>query len=68
MFTEQEVYDMLSLLFTAALRNVQPEVGWTLEHGAAPLSQVIQQLLKQNLSEISPTVRTILGAHYECIS
>lgn len=44
---------MLSLLFTCALLNVQPENSWTLEHGAMAIAPVVQQLIEQNLKELS---------------
>ena len=33
MFTEQEVYDMLMVLFTCVFINVLPEHGWALRNG-----------------------------------
>lgn len=47
---------MLSLLFSAALQDVQPELNWTLEHAALPISQVIQGIIKENLKQVGPKV------------
>lgn len=57
LFTGQEVHDMLSLLFTCALINIQPENCWALEHGALLVAPVIQNIIEQNLNELAPSVR-----------
>ena len=56
LFTEQELYDMLSLLFTCALINVQPEHSWQPEHGALPIAQVLQKIIARNAEGLSATV------------
>lgn len=63
LFTEQEVYDMLSLLFTCALMNVQPEHSWTLEHAALQVVEVLQKVIAQNVKDVSPghPVSQLLG-------
>jgi linoleate 10R-lipoxygenase len=57
LFTDQEVYDMLTLLFTVSVLDVKPEVSWTLQHGAQQIATVVQQLIEQNLEEVTPSVR-----------
>lgn len=57
LFTEQEVYDMLSLMFTSTFLNVQPEHSWTLEHGAVQVAKVLQNIIAQNVKDITPAVR-----------
>ncbi|KAH8099451.1 heme peroxidase [Cristinia sonorae] len=54
MFTEQEVYDIFSLLFTCVFINVQPEHGWTLRTQAKQVGDVINSLIEKSLNEVSP--------------
>lgn len=56
LFIEREFYDTLSLLFTAALVNVQPRHCWTLGHGSKALAPVIQELIETSLDEAAPSV------------
>ena len=57
MFTEQEVYDMLMLLFTCVFINVLPEHGWALTSGAAQVGQIINGLIEKSVSQLAPSVR-----------
>ncbi|TCD62866.1 hypothetical protein EIP91_006272 [Steccherinum ochraceum] len=54
MFTEQEVYDIFSLLFTCVFINVQPEHGWTLRTQAKQVGDVINSLIEKSINEASP--------------
>ncbi|KAI0081382.1 heme peroxidase [Panus rudis PR-1116 ss-1] len=54
LFTEQEVYDMLALMFTCVFINVQPEHGWALTHGAKQIGDVVLQLIEKSINEASP--------------
>lgn len=56
MFTGQEVHDILSLLFTCGLINIQPENCWALEHGALAVSSVVSGIINQNINDLSPLV------------
>ena len=57
MFTEQEVYDMLMLLFTYVFLNVLPEHGWALASGAAQVGQIINGLIEKSVSQLAQSVR-----------
>ena len=54
MFTEQEVYDMFMVLFMCVFENVQPEHGWVLRTAAAGVGKIVNQLIAQNIGEVSP--------------
>ncbi|THH01371.1 hypothetical protein EW026_g1293 [Hermanssonia centrifuga] len=54
-FTEQEVYDMLSVLFSCVFLNLQPEHGWVLTHAAKQVADIINQMTEKNLNEASPS-------------
>ena len=59
MFTEQEVYDMLTVLFTCVFINNEPEHGWALRAGATQVSQVVNALIEQSLETAAPSVSPI---------
>ena len=61
MFTEQEVYDMLMVLFTCVFINVLPEHGWALRNGAAQVGQIINNLIEKAYASISPSVSPVLS-------
>lgn len=58
-FTEQEVYDMLSLLFTCVFINVQPEHGWALEHGAKKVGDIINAMIEKSIKEAAPQTASV---------
>ncbi|KAI0071441.1 heme peroxidase [Panus rudis PR-1116 ss-1] len=53
LFTEQEMYDMVILLFTVGL-NLQPEHNWALRHGVKSVSDVLLQIIEKNINEVAP--------------
>ncbi|GJE97837.1 heme peroxidase [Phanerochaete sordida] len=53
LFTPQEVYDMLSLLYTCALMDVQPEHVWLLEHSALQVVDTLREIITQNVKDLS---------------
>ena len=55
-FTEQEIYDMLMVLFTCVFINVQPEHCWALRTGAVQVSNIINPMIIQSLETATPTV------------
>ena len=59
MFTEQEVYDIFSLLFTAVFLNFQPEHGWTLKTQSAQVGAIISQLIEKSINEASPNTTSV---------
>ena len=59
MFTEQEIYDMLSLLFTCVFINVQPEHGWVLRAGASQVGSIINPLIEKSLNEVAPGTSSV---------
>jgi len=58
MFTEQEAYDMFMVLFTCVFEDVSPEHGWVLRTTAAGVSKIVNNLIEQNIAEISPRTAT----------
>ena len=61
LFTEQEVYDMLMLLFTCVFINVTPEHGWALNEGGAQVSEIINGLIEKSYNSVNsllPPVRS----------
>ncbi|CAL1708758.1 unnamed protein product [Somion occarium] len=54
LFTEQELYDMLTILFQCVFINVQPEHGWALRHGAKQVGDIVLQMIEKSLNEASP--------------
>ena len=61
LFTDQELYDMITLLFTVSVLDVQPEHSWALEYGASQVAKVIQQIVGQNVDasaavRVSPSI------------
>lgn len=59
MFTEQEVYDIFSLLFTAVFLNFQPEHGWTLKTQAVQVGAIISQVIEKSINEASPNTTSV---------
>ena len=59
MFTEQEVYDMLMVLFTCVFINVLPEHGWALRNGAAQVGQIVNNLIEKSYASIVPSVSAV---------
>lgn len=59
MFTEQEVYDIFSLLFTCVFINVLPEHGWSLRTQAKQFGDVINSLIEKSLNEASPRTAAV---------
>ena len=55
MFTEQEVYDMLSLLFACVFLNIAPENGWMLRQGGKQVGDIINKLIEKSLNEVAPS-------------
>ncbi len=53
-FTEQEIYDILSLLFTCVFINVQPEHGWALRTGAKKVGDIVNSLVEKSINEAAP--------------
>ena len=61
MFTEQEVYDIFSLLFTAVFLNFQPEHGWELKTSSAQVGAIVSQLIEKSINEASPGTAPVSG-------
>lgn len=59
LFTEQEVYDMLSVLFTCVFINVQPEHGWALRAGASQVGDIINSLIEKSLNQVAPSTSSV---------
>ncbi|KIJ45873.1 hypothetical protein M422DRAFT_226935 [Sphaerobolus stellatus SS14] len=59
-FTEQEVKDMFTILFTCVFENIQPEHGWLLRSGAQQVATIVNGIIEQSINEAAPT--TLLGA------
>jgi len=53
-FTEQEVYEMLEVLFTCVFENVDPEHGWTLTTAAVGVGKIINNLIQQSIEKAAP--------------
>lgn len=66
-FTEQEVYDILSLLFTCVFIDVQPEHGWALRASAKQYGDVINSMIEKSLDEAAPLKNSVRGG-VECSS
>jgi linoleate 10R-lipoxygenase len=69
LFTEQEVYDMLMVLFTCVFINVTPEHGWALTQGAIQVSGIINGLIQKSYNSVGsllPPVCSIVYAHIPC--
>ena len=62
-FTEQEVYDMLALLFTCVFINIQPEHGWALEHGAKKVGTIVNALIEKSIKEAAPSTTVSAFGH-----
>ena len=54
LYTEQEVFDMLSTLHDRAFVDVQPELSWVLENTAQQYLDIFVQLAEQALEEAEP--------------
>ncbi|KAH8111877.1 heme peroxidase [Phellopilus nigrolimitatus] len=54
LFTEQEVYDMFTVLFMCVFENIQPEHGWVLRSAASQVGKIINGLIAQSLTEAAP--------------
>lgn len=65
LFTEQELYDMLTILFQCVFINVQPEHGWALRHGAKQVGDIVLQMIEKSLNEASPKTASVC---YDSIS
>ena len=63
MFTEQEVYDMLMVLFTCVFINVTPEHGWALTNGGVQVGDIINGLIEKAYN----SVNTLLPLPTVCI-
>ena len=59
MFTEQEVYDMLLVIFTSVFLNVQPEHGWALRAGADQIIKIFNHQIEKSYREVVPAVSAI---------
>ncbi|TDL26424.1 heme peroxidase [Rickenella mellea] len=54
LFTEQEVSDMFSLLFSCVFENIAPEHGWVLRYAASQVGAIVNGLIEQSLNEVAP--------------
>ncbi|KAI5117531.1 hypothetical protein M0805_004764 [Coniferiporia weirii] len=54
LFTEQEVYDMFTVLFMCVFENVAPENGWILRTAASQVGKIVNGLIEQSLMEVAP--------------
>ena len=68
LFTEQEVYDMLMVLFTCVFINVTPEHGWALTNGGVQVGDIINGLIEKAYNSVNtllplPTVCIICISH-----
>ncbi|KAL4246543.1 hypothetical protein ABKN59_008748, partial [Abortiporus biennis] len=55
-FTEQEVYDMFTLLFSTVFLNVLPENGWILRKAGKQVADIVNDLIAKAIGEASPDV------------
>ena len=53
--TEQEAYDMFSVLFLCVFENVLPENGWILRKGVKQLGDLVNKLIELSISQAAPT-------------
>lgn len=58
-FTEQEAYDMFSLLHTAVFLNIQPEHGWILKTAGTQVGAIVSQLIEKSINEASPGTASV---------
>ncbi|KAK0439191.1 heme peroxidase [Armillaria borealis] len=56
--TEQEFYQMLALLFTCVFINIDSEHWWALRSGALKVSDVVEGLIEQGLTNAAPQLST----------
>ncbi len=54
LFTEQEAYDIYTLMFMCVLMNVVPEHGFTLRAAAKPIGDIINQCIFKSINEAAP--------------
>ncbi|KAI0789558.1 heme peroxidase [Abortiporus biennis] len=59
-FTEQEVYDMFTVLFLAIIMNVTPENGWTLNVAGKQVSDIVNQFIAKAFGEAVPSLSSSL--------
>lgn len=55
MLTEQEVYDMLGVLFACTFMNNSPDHGWVLRHAGKKVSEIMHNLIANAIKESSPS-------------
>lgn len=53
-FTEQELYDIFSLLFTCVFINVVPEHGWALRMGGKKVGDLVNSMIENSIKEAAP--------------
>ncbi|KAL4246542.1 hypothetical protein ABKN59_008749 [Abortiporus biennis] len=53
-FTEQEIYDMFTLLFATVFMNLTPENGWILDVAGKQVSDVVNGLIAQSIGQVAP--------------
>lgn len=61
LFTEQELYNMFSVLFMCVFENIAPENGWTLRVAGEKVGEIINGIIQQSLNEAAP--RTVSVSH-----
>ncbi|EJC98652.1 heme peroxidase [Fomitiporia mediterranea MF3/22] len=62
LFTEQEVYDMFTILFMCVFENIAPEHGWALRSGAQQVGKIVNGLIEKSLADAAPhTASSLLG-------
>ncbi|KAL5536114.1 hypothetical protein ACEPAF_4219 [Sanghuangporus sanghuang] len=62
LFTEQEVYDMFTILFMCVFENIAPEHGWALRSGAQQVGKIVNGLIEKSLADAAPhTSSSIIG-------
>ena len=61
MFTEQEVFDMLMVVFTSIFLNVEPEHGWALRTGADQIIKTFNTMIEKAYREVVPSVCLQIG-------
>ena len=59
LFTEQEVYDMFTVLFMCVFENIAPEHGWALRTGALQVSNIVNGLIEKSLADAAPQTSAV---------
>ena len=59
--TEQETYDIFSVLFMCVFENVLPENGWTLRAAAKQVGDILNKMIKNSIGQAAPLHAGLIG-------